>query len=174
MYAEPTLNISSTENTLAEESLRRHGKYLPWPLHLIALSLKHMRLSKPHQELHILPAIFYLDLLQGQNSFKTCEFLRLERKFLTAFFWRIFIWYKVGSDIPSRNASIWRNFVITNYTTVQKSVFFKEIILLFSKGALYWLKVTVKTFVMLQKISISNKCCTFELSIHRRKKKKSK
>ncbi len=37
---------------------------------------------------------------------------------------------------------------------------------LFSKNALNWLKVTVKTFIMLQKISISNKCCSFELSIH--------
>ncbi len=27
-------------------------------------------------------------------------------------------------------------------------------------------KVAVKTFIMLQKISISNKCCSFELSIH--------
>lgn len=60
---------SSTENTLVEHSLRRRGKYLPWPLHLITLSLKHMRLSKPHQERHILTAIFYLDLLQEWNSF---------------------------------------------------------------------------------------------------------
>ncbi|MDN8907574.1 hypothetical protein Q0O77_14770, partial [Staphylococcus aureus] len=34
-------------------------------------------------------------------------------------------------------------------------------------------KVTVKTFIMLQKISISNKCCSFELSIHQRILKKS-
>jgi len=27
-------------------------------------------------------------------------------------------------------------------------------------------KVTVNTFIMLQKISILNKCCSFELSIH--------
>ncbi len=32
------------------------------------------------------------------------------------------------------------------------------------KDALNWSKVTVKTF-MLQKISILNKCCSFELSI---------
>ncbi len=32
--------------------------------------------------------------------------------------------------------------------------------------ALNWLKVTVKSFTLLQKISISNKCCSFELSIH--------
>jgi len=29
-------------------------------------------------------------------------------------------------------------------------------------------KVTVKTFVTLQTISVLNKCCTFELSIHQR------
>ncbi len=37
-------------------------------------------------------------------------------------------------------------------------------ILLISKDALNWLKVTVKTFKMLQKICILNKCCSFELS----------
>ncbi len=42
----------------------------------------------------------------------------------------------------------------------------KEIQLLFSKDALNWSKVTVKIFIILQKISISNKCCSFELSIH--------
>ncbi len=31
-----------------------------------------------------------------------------------------------------------------------------------------WSKVTIKTFIMLQKISISNKCCAFELSIHQK------
>ncbi len=30
---------------------------------------------------------------------------------------------------------------------------------LLSKNALNWSKVTVKTFIVLQKISISNKCC---------------
>ncbi len=34
------------------------------------------------------------------------------------------------------------------------------------KDALNQSKVTVKTFIMLQKIPISNKCCSFELSIH--------
>ncbi len=32
-----------------------------------------------------------------------------------------------------------------------------------SKVALNWSKVTVKTFILLQKITISNKCCSFEL-----------
>ncbi len=36
---------------------------------------------------------------------------------------------------------------------------FGQLILLFSKDALYWSKVTIKTFVMLQETSISNKCC---------------
>ncbi len=43
---------------------------------------------------------------------------------------------------------------------------FKEIILLFSKDALRWSKVTVKTFIMLQNIYISKKCCYFELCIY--------
>ncbi len=38
--------------------------------------------------------------------------------------------------------------------------------LLFIKDTLNWSKVTVKPFIMLQKISISNKCCSFEHSIH--------
>ncbi len=37
---------------------------------------------------------------------------------------------------------------------------------LFIKVALNWSKVTVKSFKMLQNISISNKWCSFELSIH--------
>ncbi len=41
--------------------------------------------------------------------------------------------------------------------------FFKKLILLFIY--LNWSKVTMKTFTMLQD-SISNKCCSFELSIH--------
>ncbi len=44
-----------------------------------------------------------------------------------------------------------------------KKVFFYYLILLFSNDALNWLKVTVNIFIMLQKISISNKCCYFEL-----------
>ncbi len=40
------------------------------------------------------------------------------------------------------------------------------IILLFSQDAFIWSEVTVKTFIMLQNISKSNKCCSFELSIH--------
>ncbi len=43
------------------------------------------------------------------------------------------------------------------YTTVKS---WKKI-LLFSKDALHWAKVTVKAFIMWQKISISNKCITF-------------
>ncbi len=40
-----------------------------------------------------------------------------------------------------------------------------KLILLFSKDALNWSKVTVKTLIMLQKVSISNKCCSFELCL---------
>ncbi len=46
--------------------------------------------------------------------------------------------------------------------------FFKKLIHLFCKDALHWSKVPVKTFIMLQKTSISNKCCYFEFSIHQR------
>ncbi len=38
--------------------------------------------------------------------------------------------------------------------------------LLFIKDALNWPKVTAKAFIMLLKISISDKCYSFELSIH--------
>ncbi len=47
-----------------------------------------------------------------------------------------------------------------------------RLILLFSKDALNWSKVMIKTFIMLQKISISDKCCSSELSIHQRNLKK--
>ncbi len=42
----------------------------------------------------------------------------------------------------------------------------KKLTLLLIKDALNWSKVTVKTLKMLQKISVSNKCCSFELSIN--------
>ncbi len=42
----------------------------------------------------------------------------------------------------------------------------KKRLLLFSKDASNWSKVTVKTSIMLQKVSISNKCWSFELFIH--------
>ncbi len=45
-------------------------------------------------------------------------------------------------------------------------VFFYFRILLFSKDAVNQSKVTVKTFRMLQKISILNKHCSIELYIH--------
>ncbi len=48
------------------------------------------------------------------------------------------------------------------------SFFLKTIVLLFIKDALNCSKVTVMTFIMLQKISISNKCCSLERSIHQR------
>ncbi len=46
-----------------------------------------------------------------------------------------------------------------------KSFFDINYIFLFCTDALNWSKVTVKTFIMLQNISISNKCCSFELSV---------
>ncbi len=59
-------------------------------------------------------------------------------------------------------------------TTVQKFAvrFFpgeREKLLLFSKDALNWSKVTVKTIIMLQKMRITNKrMLVFEFSIHQR------
>ncbi len=47
-----------------------------------------------------------------------------------------------------------------------------KLILLFSKDALNWSKVMIKTFIMLQIIYISDKCCSSELSIHQRNLKK--
>ncbi len=47
-----------------------------------------------------------------------------------------------------------------------KSLRQNNVILLFNKDALYESKVTVNTFIMLQKIYISNKCCSFVFSIH--------
>ncbi len=47
-----------------------------------------------------------------------------------------------------------------------------KLILLFIKDALNWSKVMINTFIMLQKISISDKCCSSELCIHQRNQKK--
>ncbi len=48
----------------------------------------------------------------------------------------------------------------------------KLVILLFSKDGVNWSKVMIKTFIMLlQKISISDKCGSSDLSIHQRKLK---
>ncbi len=59
---------------------------------------------------------------------------------------------------------------LNKYSTYQSKVLFfllKKLILLFIKDALNWWNVTVvNTFIMLQNIYISNKCCAFELSIH--------
>ncbi len=49
---------------------------------------------------------------------------------------------------------------------------FKAIKLLFIKDAFNLSKVTIKTLTMLQNISVSNKCSSFELSIHQRIMKK--
>jgi len=40
--------------------------------------------------------------------------------------------------------------------------------LLIGKDALNYPEVKAKIFIMLSKISISNKCCSFKLSIHQR------
>ncbi len=72
-------------------------------------------------------------------------------------------------DLPNHWIDI--SFPVLMYTTVQRFgvrniCFWKKLM-----DALNWWKVTIKTF-MLQKISISNKCCSSEPSIHQKKKKK--
>ncbi len=69
-------------------------------------------------------------------------------------------------DLPNHWIDI--SFPVLMYTTVQKFgvrniCFWKKLM-----DALNWWKVTIKTF-MLQKISISNKCCSSEPSIHQKK-----
>ncbi len=51
-------------------------------------------------------------------------------------------------------------------------IFYYLLICLFSKDAFNLSKVMIKTFIMLQKISISDKCCSSELSVHQRNLKK--
>ncbi len=46
--------------------------------------------------------------------------------------------------------------IVIVYTTIQSFLFWKKLILLFSKNALNWWKVTVTSFMMLQKTSVSN------------------
>ncbi len=46
-----------------------------------------------------------------------------------------------------------------------KTFLFDRNYFLYCTDALNWSKVTVKTFIMWQKISISNTCCSFELSV---------
>ncbi len=55
-----------------------------------------------------------------------------------------------------KHVNIWKKHT-KEQTTVQKFFKKRNKYFLFSKDALNWSKVTVKTFIMLQKISISNK-----------------
>ncbi len=52
----------------------------------------------------------------------------------------------------------------TQYCSKVWGHFLKKSILLFSKDAWYWSKVTVKTFMMQQNILVSNKHCSFQRS----------
>ncbi len=56
--------------------------------------------------------------------------------------------------------------IIFAFATVQRFGDGKIWICLFRENALNWSKRTVKTFIMPRKMYISNKCCSFELSIH--------
>ncbi len=55
--------------------------------------------------------------------------------------------------------------VILYYLYQNFSISFKKIIFIFSKDALNASKVTVKTFIMLQKLSISKQCCSLHQKI---------
>ncbi len=54
-----------------------------------------------------------------------------------------------------------------NFIHILLFYFFKIVILLFSKTAFHWSKVTAKKFIILQKFSISNQICSFEIYIQR-------
>ncbi len=56
--------------------------------------------------------------------------------------------------------------IIQTFSAYIQFIHNKKIILLFSIDALNGSKVTVKIFIILQKISISNKCCSIKLSTH--------
>jgi len=53
---------------------------------------------------------------------------------------------------------------IVQFNTI--TLFKRFVKLLFRKHAFNYSKVTENTFIMLQKVSFVNKCCSFELSIH--------
>ncbi len=65
---------------------------------------------------------------------------------------------------------------VSIYTYIQVYIYggkkWYKLILLFSKDALNRSKVMIKTFIMLQNIYISDKCCSSELSIHQRNLRK--
>ncbi len=95
-------------------------------------------------------------------------------KHLSTFFlwWRFFGWTEISKD---QLVSEIKSFCsIIHYT-----IFFGggkkllKLILLFSKDALNWSNLMIKTFMMLQNIYISDKCCSSILSIHQRNLKKS-
>jgi len=69
----------------------------------------------------------------------------------------------------------WKAVFFKMYNTVPKIgvSMIKQLIHLFSKNALTWSKVTVKTFIMVKKISISNKSCCLELYINKKKSEKT-
>ncbi len=104
-----------------------------------------MTQNDSHYFIHLFPEKYV-------NIFKTRHISYTEKKWCTMTnnseqyntFYIVFIY------VLRSNACICINFIIK-----------KNWILLFSKDALNWSKVTVKAFIMLQKISISNKCCFY-------------
>ncbi len=80
----------------------------------------------------------------------------------------VFLWSKL--HFQHHYSSLQCHMIFRNHSNIQKFGvrFLKsyKLILLFSNDALNSSKVTAKTFITLQKISISNKCCSFEIFIH--------
>ncbi len=100
---------------------------------------------------------------------------KLNVSFLPPFSWRLMLIYKqhysiTGQLRPFKSSKSCRMmYKYTVYTTIQTIGInmIKKKNLFFIMNALNWSDMTVKTFMMLHKISISNKCCSFELSIQR-------
>ncbi len=79
----------------------------------------------------------------------------------------------IPRDITSRSCGPllrpgYKNLLLDSHSIllVKRLSLGKKCIFSFSKCALNESKVTINTFIILQKISISHKCCLFELSVH--------
>ncbi len=97
--------------------------------------------------------LLLLLLLLLLSIFKTVEYIRI-------------LWLNIERSKVQHLSEIKRFCNIIHYT---KILGIEIITFWFSKD---WSKVMIKTFIMLQKISISDKCCSSELSIHQRNLKK--
>ncbi len=105
-------------------------------------------------------------------------------KQLSTFLFRILWWIERSKDQYLSEIKSFCNIIhytiqkllvsiyIYKYIYIGKEMIEINRLLLFSKDALNWSKLMKNTFKMLQKISISDKCCSSELSINQRNLKK--